>query len=207
MITDLLATARARGLTHRLGLWGAHLFLGAYCAILLGGFLVQFGRGEFPCPLCILQRMAMMLTCLGPLWIVTRARRGAVSLSDYATGYGVSIIAALAGAAISARQIALHLVPPDPGYGEPVLGLHLYTWAFITFCIVLIFCGVSLVFARELAPAAVRWRIPSAILIGVFLALIVANLGVVFVEEGFHWFLPDNPTRYELCHDLGICGD
>jgi hypothetical protein len=31
-----------------------------------------------------------------------------------------------------------------------------------------------------------------------FVATIAINLIVVFFEEGFNWFLPDNPTTYEL---------
>jgi hypothetical protein len=45
----------------------------------------------------------------------------------------MSVIAAVGGACISIRQILLHIVPPDPGYGDPVLGLHLYTWALLVF--------------------------------------------------------------------------
>jgi disulfide bond formation protein DsbB len=187
------------------GWWTAHLFVLAYCGILAGGFLVQFGRGEFPCPLCILQRMAMILTSLGPAYIIARARHGAVSMTDYTTGYGLSLIAALVGVVFSGRQIALHLLPPDPGYGEPVFGLHLYTWAFITFVIVLIFCAVSMIFARELLPTGIHVGWVSRLALWLLVGLIVANLLVVFVEEGFHWVLPDNPSRYQLCHDLGIC--
>ena len=35
-------------------------------------------------------------------------------------------------------------------------------------------------------------------------AIIAANAVAVFFQEGLHWFLPDNPTRYELLYDLGI---
>ncbi|WP_018801335.1 disulfide bond formation protein B [Salinispora arenicola] len=194
-------------MTNRLGFWLAHLFVLSYCGVLLAAFGVQFVTGELPCPLCILQRMAMMLVVCGPLYIIGRARRGDVTLADYAMGYGLSIVAAVAGAAYAARQILLHIVPPDPGYGSPVLGLHPYTWAFITFCVVLVFCGVSLVFGRELVPRGVRFGWPSKVVIGLFLVIVAANLVAVFVQEGFHWFLPADPTRYEIFDDLSLLGD
>jgi disulfide bond formation protein DsbB len=36
------------------------LFVLAVCAILLGAFAVQFLFGELPCPLCLLQRLALI---------------------------------------------------------------------------------------------------------------------------------------------------
>ncbi|WP_018223402.1 disulfide bond formation protein B [Salinispora pacifica] len=191
-------------MTGRLGFWLAHLFVLAYCGVLLGGFVVQFVTGDLPCPLCILQRMAMMLVAFGPLYIIARTRRGDVRLADYAMGYGMSIVAAVAGAAIAVRQILLHIVPPDPGYGSPLLGLHLYTWAFITFCVVLVFCGVSLIFARALVPRGVRFGWPSKVVCGLFLVIVAANLVVVFLQAGFHWFLPPDPDRYEIFHGLAL---
>jgi hypothetical protein len=35
------------------------------------------------------------------------------------------VVDAVAGAFISIRRILVHTVPPDSGYGERVLGLHL----------------------------------------------------------------------------------
>lgn len=189
--------------THRLGFWLAHCFLLAYCGVLLGGFVVQFGQGELPCPLCVLQRMAMLLTALGPAYIIARARQGGeVSLGDYATGYGISVVAALAGLAMSVRQILLHIVPPDPGYGSTVLGLHLYTWAALTFLVVLLYVGISLIFARDLVPRGVRYGWLSRVSLWLAVALIVANAVAVFALAGFHWVLPDDPARYELFHQF-----
>jgi len=184
----------------KLGFWSAHLFVLAYCGVLLSAFTVQFAGHEFPCPLCILQRMAMILAAFGPAYIISRSRRGDVSMSDYAMGYGMSIVAAVAGSLMSGRQILLHIVPPDPGYGGPILGLHLYTWALITFAVVIVFCGVSLIFARELLPGGVRFGLLSKLTLGLLLLIIAANAVAVFTEAGFHWYLPDNPTRYELFH-------
>ncbi|WP_025619082.1 disulfide bond formation protein B [Salinispora cortesiana] len=193
-------------MTGRLGFWLAHLFVLSYCGVLLAGFAVQFGGDELPCPLCLLQRQAMILVMCGPLYIIARTRRGDVTLADYTTGYGMSIVAAVVGAAVAARQILLHIAPPDPGYGSTVLGLHLYTWSFITFCVVLVFCGVSLIFGRELVPRGVRFGWPSKVVCGLFLVIVAANLVAAFFELGFHWFLPPDPTRYETFPGLPLLG-
>lgn len=189
-------------MSHRIGYWVAHFNVVAVSCVLLGAFRVQFVEHELPCPLCMLQRMAMILCAIGPAYILLRARDGDVAVGDFATGYGMSVLAAVVGAAISARQILLHVVPPDPGFGAPVLGLHLYSWAFVVFVTVLVVSGASLVFARELAPASVRFGGLSKAVVGLFAAIVLANGVAVFFEEGFHWRLPDDPSRYQLLYDL-----
>jgi disulfide bond formation protein DsbB len=185
-------------MTNRFGFWFAHLNILVICAVLLGGFVVEFGGGEFPCPLCFLQRMAMMLCALGPAYVIMKARDGEVKTSDFATGYGMSIIAAVGGASISIRQILLHIVPPDPGYGDPVLGLHLYTWALFVFVAVLVTSGLTLVFTRELEPQEVEFGRLSQLVLWFLGAIILANAVTVFAIEGLHWTLPDDPDSYRL---------
>src|SRR5436309_7130076 len=96
--------------------------------VLAAAFGVQLISGEPPCPLCVLQRIALMLCAIGPLYVLVQSRAGALSCRDLAVGNGLSILAALLGAAISTRQVLLHILPGDPGFGSPVLGIHLYTW-------------------------------------------------------------------------------
>jgi len=191
-------------MSHRLGFWIAHFNIVAVCGVLLGAFRVQFAEGELPCPLCILQRMAMLLCALGPAWIILKTRAGQVEPSDFAVGYGMSILAALGGAAIASRQVLLHILPGDPGFGAPVLGLHLYTWSLIVFLTVLGVSGVNLLFTRQLTPQGVRYGWLSTAVIGLLGAVILANAVSVFFEEGFHWILPDKPERYQLLDDLGL---
>ena len=185
-------------MSHRLGYWIAYFNVLAICAVLLGAFGVQFGQGELPCPLCVLQRMAMLLCALGPAYVIQRGRAGEMDVRAFATGYGFSVVAAVAGVGIAGRQVLLHIVPPDPGFGEPVFGLHLYTWSLIVFATVLVVSGLNLIFAHDLVPPNVPPGWTATLVIGLLATVVVGNALAVFFEEGFHWTLPDNPDRYRL---------
>lgn len=182
----------------------AQLNILVLCAVLLGGFAFQFVSGELPCPLCMLQRHAMMLCALGPAFLIARARHGEMQYRDVATGYGLTVLAAVAGASVSVRQILLHIVPPDPGYGGTVLGLHVYTWALLVFVAELIAAGLNLTFAGGLEGRRIEWGTDSRLVLGLLGFAILANAAVVFVEAGLHVSLDDNPDRYKLFSDLGI---
>lgn len=95
------------------------------CGVLLAGYSVQFLKHELPCPLCLLQRLSMIGVAIGPLLNL----RFGTSPSHYT----ISILSALFGGFVSLRQISLHICPGFPTFGEPVLGLELYTWALIVF--------------------------------------------------------------------------
>jgi disulfide bond formation protein DsbB len=180
-----------------------HFNIVAVCGVLLGAFAVQLGSGELPCPLCSLQRMAMLLCVLGPAFIITRVRHGGPTDCDFAAGYGASVLAAVVGAAISGRQVLLHIVPGhDTGFGEPVLGLHLYTWAFVVFVTVLIVSGMNLVFITAMRPRDVRFGKLSAIVLGLVAIVTLANAASMLALEGLHATLPDEPDRYRLFEDL-----
>lgn len=176
----------------------------AVCGVLLGAFGAQFLGNELPCPLCILQRMAMLLCAAGPAWLLATSWRREVDARDYARCYGASVVAALVGAVIACRQVLLHIAPGDPGYGGTVLGYHLYTWALVVFATVVAVSGLHLfLLAPERAerlPFAQAARAAVALLI----AIAAANAVAVFVEEGFHAVLPDNPTSYRLLEDLRL---
>ena len=75
-----------------------HLTVLVVSVILLAAFSVQFRDGEFPCPLCILQRMAMILAVVGPLQMILMGHRHKVIDSEmFATGWGMTVLAALLG--------------------------------------------------------------------------------------------------------------
>ncbi|MCE9514410.1 MAG: disulfide bond formation protein B [Mycobacterium sp.] len=186
--------------------WGLHAWVLAYSVVMISAFYIQFVMGEFPCPLCMLQRYGMILATLGALFVIMQARRGTLTTARYAQGLGMGLLGVLAGASVSLRQIALHILPGDPGYGEPFLGLHLYTWAFITFAIVMIYVGAMLMLMPRgipQAPAAgTTARTVSTAIIWLFIGVIAANVIAIIFLEGFALVLPDDPLSYTLIDQL-----
>jgi disulfide bond formation protein DsbB len=175
----------------------------AVCGVLLGAFYEQFAGTVLPCPLCMLQRMAMVLCAAGPTWILAVSLRRRVKPEDYARGYGASVLGAVLGAAISGRQVLLHIEPGDPGYGESVLGMHLYTWAFVVFAVVLVVSGLHLMLAMPEREEQLPGRGLSRVVVLVLLAITALNAILGFALVGFHAYLPDDPTGYRLFEDLG----
>lgn len=171
----------------------------AICGVLIAGFWVQFGSSEYPCPLCIVQRMAMILCALGPALIVIHGLRARdIEFATILTGYGMSILGAVLGLAASSRQVLLHILPGDEGYGSLIMGLHLYTWALIVFLFVLVFSGSRLLLFHSVTPQPTKNRWTGRAVIWLFGLVITANIVSVFFEAGLHAFLPDNPTSYRL---------
>lgn len=186
--------------------WGAHAWMLGYTIVMLMAFSVQFLQGEYPCPLCMLQRYAMILSTIGALWIIMQARRGELTTARYAQALGMGVLAAVSGTSVSVRQILLHILPGDQGYGGKVLGLHLYTWADITFAIVIVYVAIALMLTTKAVPVApskgsVGWRI-STVVVWLFLLVVAANVVAIIFLEGFAWVLPDDPNSYNLIDQL-----
>lgn len=151
---------------------------------------------DLPCPLCLLQRMAMFGVGIG---LVLN-----IAVAHEPRHYAMMIISAVLGMFIAIRQILLHIVPGTGAYGDPFLGLHFYTWAFILF--VGVIAGASLMLLVNGSWPRARGRaIPllGHAAIGIFFLLAVANvLGTTF--ECGTGACPDDPTTYEwLNHLLG----
>lgn len=167
------------------------LALYAISAVLAFAFYWQFAYGELPCPLCLLQRVAFCALAVGPVLAIRHGPK-----PQY---YGLVILAALLGAIISSRQMLLHILPGDAGYGSAFMGLHFYTWAFVGFVAALLATGVMLAIGQR------QFHFERASVSGTFervavwlvLSLTVLNALGVFVECGFS-ACPANPLRYEL---------
>jgi disulfide bond formation protein DsbB len=191
-------------------LWlGLHANILVLCGVLGGSLFIQVVLGDFPCPLCMVQRMAMMLCALGQVYILCKINAtGRICWPDFATGHAMTLFAALAGATMSIRQILLHIVPPDPGYGMAVFGLHLYTWGLFVFVAEVLAVAINLVLApREWSENISGTRRLTRFVLGAMTVLLIAFAVATFVEQGFHWVLPDDPVRNELFYDLGIFKD
>jgi hypothetical protein len=135
-----------------------------------------------------------------------QARRGVLTTARYAQGLGLGLIGVLAGASVSVRQIELHILPGDPGYGEPFLRLHLYTWAFVTFAIVMIYVGLMLILMPRGIPhapaAGSAARKVSTAIIWMFIGVVAANVIAIIFLEGFAPVLPDDPSGYTLIDQI-----
>jgi len=94
-------------------------------AVLTAAMVMQYGHGELPCPLCLLQRLAMLGVCFG---LMQNFRNG---FSDRNLGY--SLLFSVFLLVVSIRQTLLDIYP-RPGHqyvGSAVLGLHMPVWSIL----------------------------------------------------------------------------
>jgi disulfide bond formation protein DsbB len=94
-------------------------------AILTTAMTLQYAYGELPCPLCLLQRLAMFGICFG---IILHFQHG------YSVRHtGLSLLFALFLLVVSVRQTLLDIYPrPGHSYiGTAVLGLHMPVWSIL----------------------------------------------------------------------------
>ena len=178
-------------MTRSLALTLNTLGLYAVALVLAVAFAAQLILGELPCPLCLLQRIQFAMLAVGPTLNVRFGPRP--------SHYAVSLFAATAGAAFAARQVLLHIMPGDPGYGSALLGYHYYSWAFIGFAFAIIALAAMLLFDGQFRddgkppPAGAFARAAVWLMI----ALTALNVVSTLLECGFG-ACPDNPLAYEL---------
>ena len=182
-----------------------HVYLLGMVGMLAGGFWVQVVRSEMPCPLCMAQRMALTLAAIGPAWVLLQCRFGhRDGASMLVRGMAVSALGAMAGLIIGTRQILLHILPGDTGYGTPVLGLALYIWVVIACLAILLITSITILLHDRLEPRPVSSLNPfTAVSLWLLAILTIGNAGSAFLESGFSLFLPGNPTGYQLFGLLG----
>jgi len=169
--------------------------LGLYAIglVLTAAFAAQLLLHELPCPLCLLQRIQFALLAIGPIMNVRWGPRP--------SHYALSLFAAAAGFAFSTRQVLLHVLPGDPGYGTALLGYHCYTLALIGFAISIVLIGVMLLFDRQFeAEDAPKFDAPdlfATCAVWLVIALTALNVVSTLLECGFG-ACADNPVVYEL---------
>ena len=166
----------------------------AMIGILLGAYVYQFSYRDLPCTLCLLQRLAMVGIAFGAAMNVR--------LGPDPRHYGVCLVSALFGLAISVRQTLLHINPyfdtntaqptleatANPPFGEAVMGLNLYVWGVLIFAVVILAVGVTQLFRGQFESRSTEpeWlgRLAST---GVAILFVVAALLTVttFMECGF----------------------
>ena len=150
-------------------------------------FYAQFVWHDLPCPLCLLQRISFVgigVAIIFNLFIEVRVRH-----------YGMILLSSLLGLATATRQILLHIVPGDPGYGPPIFGLHIYTWSAIFFILCLCVTSCSLLFDKGFHKSSPS-RVSKA-LTTMFIIMIAVNAVSALLECGLG-ACPANPTSYKL---------
>lgn len=115
--------------------------LAGLAAILTAAMVLQIAAGEIPCPLCLLQRVAMFGICFGIIFHVRDGFDG--------RNVGISLVWALFLLLVAVRQVLLNIVA-RPGHAYPgsaVLGLHMPVWSVvIAFLVLLAFATVLALF-------------------------------------------------------------
>jgi disulfide bond formation protein DsbB len=166
----------------------------AIAAVLLAAFYFQFALSELPCPLCLLQRVAFTALAVGPILTLRHGPRPG--------HYGMIIIAGLLGAAIASRQVLLHIMPGDAGYGSALIGYHFYTWAFLCFVAAIAASAAMLLFPGQFAEVIQRPGLLELAAVWLIFAVTLANGASALLECGFTW-CPDTPVHYELLYRPG----
>jgi disulfide bond formation protein DsbB len=169
------------------------LSLYALAGLLAAAFAAQLLLHELPCPLCLLQRVQFAMLAIGPILNIRFGPRPG--------HYAVSLLAAILGAVVSTRQILLHIMPGDAGYGTVLLGYHYYTWALIGFVAAIGLLATMLLFDRQFETNAVAPKATAGAFAGIAVWLVIgltaANVASTLLECGFD-ACADNPVIYEL---------
>jgi disulfide bond formation protein DsbB len=168
------------------------LGLYAVALVLAAAFAAQFVLHELPCPLCLLQRILFATLAIGPILNIRFGPRP--------SHYAMSLFAAVAGAVVSTRQVLLHIMPGDAGYGSALLGFHYYTWALIGFIAAIVLLAAILLFDRQFddtAPQPISGGAFAQAAVWLVIGLTALNVVSTLLECGFG-ACADNPTVYEL---------
>lgn len=122
------------------------LMLLALAGVLTAAMIVQYAFADIPCPLCLLQRVAMFGCCFG---LIQQLRA-----EGSERGSGIALLFALLLLVISVRQTLLDLFPrPGHSYiGSAVFGVHMEVWSVLVAVALLL--GFAVRFALFGAPRA-----------------------------------------------------
>jgi disulfide bond formation protein DsbB len=151
-------------------------------AILSMAMVLQYYSGEIPCPLCLLQRLAMFGVCFG---IILHFRHGYSARHD-----GFSMLFALFLLVVSVRQTLLDIYP-RPGHdyiGSAILGLHMPVWSIIIAAAILLAFAIKFAvlggdYPRDPQPSPTLGRLAQGLSLYV-IAICLINLGSVILQCG-----------------------
>ena len=164
---------------------GNQLSLLAVFGTLSYAFFDQLYFGELPCPLCLMQRIGFVIIGFA---LVLNIRCGA-----HSAHYGWGIIGGLVGMMVSLRQVLIHILPGDKGFGSTFLELHFYTWAFVGYLGLL--AGFAILLMLPNREVRSRSWFANALVIA-FILLVFGNLVSTLLECGIGP-CADDPVRYD----------
>ncbi|MBV7484172.1 disulfide bond formation protein B [Bordetella sp. BOR01] len=131
-----------------------------------------------PCPLCLLQRAAFVMAGIG---LLLNIRLGPSPLH-----YAMVVAASLGGLVAAGNQLLAQAGPGALPGGPPLLGMHVYSWSFLAFCTLLVFCVLMLAADRKWGDNALKKPValPALVIMGLFLLAILANVAATSLECG-----------------------
>lgn len=188
-----IADAAQRPLWTQLHFFYLLAMMAMVAAILTTAMVYQYAYGELPCPLCLLQRLAMFGVCFG---LVLQFRYG-VSFQNS----GISLLFAIFLLIVSVRQTLLDIYfrPGHEYIGSVVFGFHMPVWSvLIALALIVAFAAQMLLWgdARQHIRISLK-DFPVLRSLAVVLSLYVVLIGTintvsVFVQCGL-----------EQCHTTG----
>ncbi len=152
------------------------LMLAVLAAILTAAMVMQYAFGEIPCPLCLLQRVAMFGCCFG---LIVQLRS-----DNSERGTGIALIFAVLLLVISVRQTLLDLFP-RPGHeyiGSAVFGIHLPVWSVIIAVALLLGFAIRLALFGGAHAAAAAERTPLRTAVQLLGAYVIAICAINFLS-------------------------
>jgi disulfide bond formation protein DsbB len=162
-------------------------------AILTAAMVLQYANGEIPCPLCLLQRVAMFGVCFG---IILQFRHGFSYRNT-----GMSMMFSLFLLIVSVRQTLLDIYP-RPGHeyiGTSVFGLHMPVWSILIAVALLIAFAFQLIVWGGNSQMQHKFLTHQSLLrvLATALSLYVIAIGVInFVSVGVQ-------CGVDECHTFG----
>lgn len=181
------------GVLVQLGYLYLLLMLAVIGAILAAAMVMQYVFGELPCPLCLLQRVALFGAAIG---IAAQFRHG-FSWRNL----GISMGFALFLLVVAVRQTLLDIAPrPGHAYiGTSVLGLHMPVWSILiatallgAYALALVLFGGGTLLERESLAAHPTLARAGEVATWVLIALCAVNFVSVVLQCGL-----------EECHTMG----
>lgn len=155
----------------------------------LTAFAFQFFYHELPCPLCLMQRFGILAIGFGAVMTMLYGKKFKYDL--------LIVVSSVYTLAVALRQVLLHILPNDPGYGSLFLGLHFYTWsAILSFILIFVVFLSPVAFISDKLLPRYFSNVPNILRV-MFIILSIANSISTCFECGISQ-CPENPTSYEL---------